>query len=62
MGAFDRMEQKVNRQLDEATARAELDAQPIDAAMALEEKYKNINVDASVNDELAILKQQLGIN
>jgi len=62
MGAFDRMEAKVNRQLDEANARAELDAQPIDAAMALEDKYKNINVDASVNDELATLKQQLGLN
>lgn len=61
-GAFDRMEEKVNRRLDEANARAELDSQPVDEALALEEKYKNVDVDESVNDELAALKAQLGIN
>ncbi|MCL2707711.1 MAG: PspA/IM30 family protein [Defluviitaleaceae bacterium] len=62
ISAFDRMEEKVNRKLDEATARAELDSQPIDEAQALEEKYKGVDVDASVSDELAALKAQLGIN
>ena len=62
LGAFDRMEDKINRQLDEANARAELDAAPIDAAMALEEKYRGMNVDSSVDDELAALKAQLGLN
>jgi phage shock protein A len=62
MGAFNRMEDKVNRQLDTANARAELDAQPIDPAMALEEKYKGVNVDTSVSDELAAMKAQLGLN
>jgi len=62
MGAFDRMEDKINRRLDEATARAELDAAPIDAALALEEKYRDINVDSSVEDDLAALKAQLGLN
>ena len=62
MGAFNRMEEKINRQLDMANARAELDAQPIDEAMALEEKYKGTDVDDSVNDELAAMKAQLGLN
>jgi len=61
-GAFARMEEKVNRQLDEANARAELDAAPIDAALALEEKYRGMNVDSSVDDELAAMKAQLGLN
>jgi phage shock protein A len=62
MGAFDRMEDKVNRRLDEANAWAELDSQPLDEAMALEEKYKHSDIDESVSDELAALKAQLGIN
>ncbi len=62
MGAFERMEDKVNRRLDEANARAELDSKPIDEAMALEEKYKGSDIDESVSDELAALKAQLGIN
>ena len=62
MGAFNRMEDKINRQLDMANAQAELNAAPIDEALALEEKYKGTNVDSSVNDELAALKAQLGLN
>ena len=62
MGAFNRMEDKINEQLDRANARAELDAAPIDAALALEEKYRGVNVDSSVDDELAAMKAQLGIN
>ncbi len=62
MGAFERMEDRVNRRLDEANARAELDSKPIDEAMALEEKYKGSDIDESVSDELAAMKAQLGIN
>ena len=62
MGAFNRMEDKINRQLDMANAQAELNAAPLDAALALEEKYKGVNVDSSVNDELAAMKAQLGLN
>ena len=62
LGAFGRMEEKINEQLDRANARAELDAAPIDEALALEEKYRGINVDSSVDDELAAMKAQLGIN
>ena len=62
MNAFNRMEDKINRQLDMANATAELNAAPIDEALALEEKYKGTSVDTSVNDELAALKAQLGLN
>ncbi|MCL2360757.1 MAG: PspA/IM30 family protein [Defluviitaleaceae bacterium] len=62
MDAFGRMEEKVNRQLDMAAAKAELDSQPFDEALALEEKYRGVNIDSSVCDEMASLKAQLGIN
>ncbi|MCL2164972.1 MAG: hypothetical protein FWH55_11430, partial [Oscillospiraceae bacterium] len=58
-GAFDRMEDKANRMLDEATAMSELNRQPIDEAQALEQKYQSMNANASVEDELASMKAQL---
>ena len=61
-GAFERMEDKANRMMDMANARAELDSQPLDEALALEEKYRGMNIDSSVCDEMALLKAQLGIN
>ncbi|MTI95474.1 MAG: PspA/IM30 family protein [Firmicutes bacterium] len=60
MGAFDRMEEKADRMLDEANAMAELDSQPVDEAQALAEKYKHTETNASVEDELAALKKKLG--
>ena len=60
-GAFSRMEDKANRMLDEATAMSSLNSQPLDDAQALEEKYKNSDIDASVEDELTALKEQLGL-
>jgi len=60
--AFDRMDEKANRMLDQASAMAELDAQPIDEAQALEEKYNLADIDASVDNELAVLKAQLGLD
>jgi len=62
MSAFSRMEDKINQKLDAANAHAELNSAPIDEALALEEKYGSMNVDSSVNDELAALKAQLGLN
>ena len=61
MGAFDRMEEKATRMLDQASARADLDIQPVDAATALEEKYMHADSSASVEDELAVMKAQLGL-
>lgn len=61
MGAFDRMEEKANRMLDEANAMSELDSQAVDEAQALEEKYKMVDTNASVEDELAALKLKMGL-
>lgn len=59
--AFDRMEDKANRMLDEATAMAELNTQPIDEAKSLEEKYENAGTDASVDEEMEKMKKDLGL-
>lgn len=61
MGAFDRMEQKADQMLDAANATAELNSPNVDAAQALEEKYKASGASASVEDELAALKDKLGL-
>ncbi|HHZ01713.1 MAG TPA: PspA/IM30 family protein [Tissierellia bacterium] len=58
--AFERMEQKANRMLDEANAMAELNKEPIDEAKALEEKYASMG-NASVDEELKKLKEELGL-
>ena len=42
MGAFERMEEKADRMLDEANAMSELSSQAVDEAQALEEKYKTV--------------------
>ena len=60
MNAFNRMEAKANRMLDEASAMSELNMEPIDEAKALEEKYAK-QTSASVEDELAKLKTDLGV-
>jgi len=60
--AFQRMEDKVNKRLDTANAMADLNSAPIDAAKALEDKYKGGANDASVQDELAAMKARLGKN
>jgi phage shock protein A len=61
MGAFDRMEEKADRMLDEANAMSELNSQAIDEAQALEQKYKSMDTNASVEDELAAMQAKLGI-
>lgn len=61
MGAFERMEAKADKMLDQANAMSELDAQPIDETQALEEKYKAEETSVSVEDELAAMKKKLGL-
>ena len=61
MSAFDRMEQKADRMLDEANAMAELSEGAADPADALEEKYRKADASAWVEAELADLKNKLGL-
>ena len=61
MSAFDRMEQKADRMLDEANAMAELSEGAADPADALEEKYRKADASASVEAELVDLKNKLGL-
>jgi phage shock protein A len=56
------MEEKANRMMDEANAASELDEQPADEAQTLEEKYKSVDTNASVENELAALKEKLGMD
>lgn len=58
MSAFDRMEEKADQMLDAANAMADLNKAPVDKAKSLEEKY---GVQSSVDDELAKLKNDLGL-
>lgn len=58
--AFDRMEAKADRMLDEANSMAELNDAPEDEAAELEKKYSGVN-SQSVDDELARLKAELGM-
>lgn len=60
MDAFNRMEDKANRMLDEANAMADLSAEPIDEAKKLEQKY-SAKGSAAVDDELARMKEELGL-
>ncbi|NLV51618.1 MAG: PspA/IM30 family protein [Clostridiales bacterium] len=60
MSAFSRMEDKATRMLDEANAMATLNAEPVDEAKSLEEKY-SAKSSAAVDDELERLKSELGI-
>lgn len=58
--AFDRMEQKANRHLDEAMSEAELSLDG-DSAEDLADKYASGGSSASVDDELAAMKAELGL-
>lgn len=60
MQAFERMEAKADRLLDEANSMAELNERPADTAEEIAKKYSDHN-DASVDDELAKLKAELGL-
>lgn len=62
MGAFNRMEEKADRMLDKANAASELNKEVVDEAQALEKKYKSVDTNASVENELTALKEELGIH
>ena len=60
--AFDRMEEKVNRMLDEADAAAELNQSASQNSIEdLAGKYDNAGAGSAVDDELAALKAQMGM-
>jgi len=61
MSAFERMEAKADRMLDEATARAELELGTDDSIEALEDKYSLGTTASSVDAELAAMKAKLGL-
>ena len=61
LAAFDRMEDKVNRMMDEADAMEELNQQPSDSIDALAAKYEDSETDVAVDDELAKLKAEMGM-
>lgn len=58
--AFGRLEDKVNSQLDKATARASLIAGEEDPVAAIEAKYAGASA-SSVEDELSALKASMGV-
>lgn len=58
MEAFERMETKADRLLDEANSMAELNEEPKDSAEEIAKKYDK---DSSVDDELAKMKAELGL-
>ncbi len=62
LAAFDRMEEKVNKMFDEADAMTELnDAGKEDSLEELAKKYDNDNKTSAVDDELAALKAEMGL-
>lgn len=61
LAAFDRMEDKVNKMLDEAEAMAELNAEKPDSLEELAKKYESNSNDTAVDDELAALKAEMGM-
>ena len=63
MAAFDRMEAKANKMLDEANAMAELNKSQEDTDVdALAAKYDEQPANTAVDDELAALKAKMGLN
>lgn len=59
--AFNRMEAKVDKQLDTAESLAELNEKPANDVETLEAKYTGIADSAAVDEELAKLKAQMGL-
>ena len=59
--SFNRLEEKVARRLDEASAVSELNEGPVDEASNLAEKYASGNSSPAVDDELERLKAEMGL-
>ncbi len=62
LGDFNRMEDKINKMVDTASAEAELSKAPVDEAVALEDKYSSDASSASVESELEELKKSMGLS
>lgn len=61
MSAFERMEAKADKMLDEANAMSELNKTATESSIeSLASKYDDSAQDSSVDDELAALKAQMG--
>ena len=61
ISAFDRMEAKVDSMLDQANAMQELNSAPKSEVEELEKKYSAMGVEADVEDDLARLKREMGM-
>lgn len=61
MSAFDRMEAKADEMLDRSNAMTELNADPTDPAADLERKYAEAGSTAAVDEELAKLREEMGL-
>lgn len=62
LSAFDRMEEKVNRMLDEAEALEELnEGESSDPISELTKRYEAESQNSEVDDELAALKAEMGM-
>ncbi|MBR0411794.1 MAG: PspA/IM30 family protein [Eubacterium sp.] len=62
LSAFDRMEEKANRMMDEANAMAQLNTPKTDSAESLMDKYDEApSADSAIDDELAAMKAKLGL-
>ena len=59
MKAFEKMEQKADKMLDEANAMAELENSNVDEAEDLEAKYSNVST--SVDEEIEKMKREMGL-
>lgn len=61
MSAFEKMEAKANKMLDEANAMSELNQTASEASIeSLTSKYDDPQTDSTIDDELAALKAQMG--
>ena len=61
LGAFARIEEKVDHMLDQANAMAELQLEPVDETWAAEERYHEALVNSKVDSELEAMKAELGL-
>lgn len=61
LGAFSRIEEKVDHMLDEANAMAELQMEPVDETLAAEARYHEAVTNSKVDAELEAMKAELGL-